>query len=77
MPTKQNTAPNPAEIARMAAIVERLREVYPDAVCALEWGGQYGGNREAEPPVIPFDGDTERVLTEEWGEREPTVYGVE
>ena len=39
--------------------------------------GQYGGNREAEPPVIPFDGDTERVLTEEWGEREPTVYGVE
>ena len=46
MPTKQNTAPNPAEIARMAAIVERLREVYPDAVCALEWGGQYGGNRD-------------------------------
>jgi hypothetical protein len=27
--------------------------------------------------VIPFDGDAERVLTEEWGEREPTVYGVE
>jgi hypothetical protein len=39
--------------------------------------GQYGGNREAEPPVLPFDGDAERVLTEEWGEREPTVYGVE
>jgi hypothetical protein len=39
--------------------------------------GQYGGNRETEPPVIPFDGDAERVLTEEWGEREPTVYGVE
>ena len=46
MPTKQNTAPNPAEIARMAAIVERLREVYPDAVCALEWGGQHGGETE-------------------------------
>ena len=23
----------------MAAIVERLKEVYPDATCALEWGG--------------------------------------
>jgi endonuclease-3 len=31
---------------RMGQIVERLKEVYPDAVCALEWGGQYGGERE-------------------------------
>ena len=46
MPTKQNTAPNPAETARMAAIAERLREIYPHAVCALEWGGQYGGDRD-------------------------------
>jgi hypothetical protein len=38
--------------------------------------GQYGGNREAEPPVIPFDGDAERGLTEEWGERDPKVYWV-
>ena len=27
----------------MAAIVERLKEVYPHMVCALEWGGQHGG----------------------------------
>ena len=39
--------------------------------------GQYGSNREAEPPVIPFDGDAERVLTVEWGEREAVVYVVE
>ena len=35
-----------AETARMAAIVARMKEVYPDAVCALEWGGQYGGDRD-------------------------------
>jgi endonuclease-3 len=35
-----------AEIARMAAIVERLKAVYPEAVCALEWGGQNGGDRD-------------------------------
>ena len=34
------------DIARMAAIVERLKEVYPDVVCALEWGGQHGGERD-------------------------------
>ena len=28
----------------MAAIVERLKAVYPDAICALEWGGQHGGD---------------------------------
>ena len=26
--------------ARMAQIVERLKEVYPEALCALEWGGE-------------------------------------
>jgi endonuclease-3 len=36
-----------AEIARMAAIVERLKAVYPEAVCALEWGGQHGGEQDA------------------------------
>ena len=30
----------------MAAIVERLKEVYPHMVCALEWGGQHGGERD-------------------------------
>ena len=30
----------------MAAIVDRLKEVYPDVVCALEWGGQHGGERD-------------------------------
>jgi endonuclease-3 len=27
---------------RMAVIVDRLKEIYPAAVCALEWGGQTG-----------------------------------
>ncbi len=44
---KVQRKPRAAEVARMAEIVERLKTVYPDAVCALEWGGQYGGEREA------------------------------
>lgn len=43
---KQTPRKIDAETARMAAIVARLKEVYPEAVCALEWGGQYGGERE-------------------------------
>ncbi len=38
--------PKPADVIRMAAIVARLKEIYPEAVCALEWGGQNGGERE-------------------------------
>ena len=30
-------------MSRMAAIVEKLKTIYPDIVCALEWGGQHGG----------------------------------
>ena len=44
MPTKRTTSNNAAETARMAAIVGRLKTVYPDAICALEWGGQHGGD---------------------------------
>ncbi len=33
--------------ARMATIVERLKAVYPTAVCALEWGGRDGDSQEA------------------------------
>jgi endonuclease-3 len=43
MATKRITKKQAAEISRMAEIVERLKSVYPDVVCALEWGGQYGG----------------------------------
>ena len=43
---KRITKKQSAEMARMAEIVERLKEVYPDAVCALEWGGQHGGERD-------------------------------
>ena len=46
MPTKRTTSNNAAETARMAAIVGRLKTVYPDAICALEWGGQHGGDPE-------------------------------
>ena len=28
------------KIERMALIVARLEEIYPDATCALEWGGE-------------------------------------
>ena len=45
---KKPTKKQLAEMARMAAIVERLKEVYPQAVCALEWGGQH----ELTPAII-------------------------
>lgn len=35
-----------ARLARMRDIVERLKAVYPQSVCALEWGGQNGGPQE-------------------------------
>ena len=44
MATTQKTSHNAAETARMATIVERLKAVYPHAICALEWGGQHGGD---------------------------------
>ena len=43
MATKRMTKKQAAELSRMAEIVERLKSVYPDVVCALEWGGQHGG----------------------------------
>ena len=46
MATKRITKKQAAEITRMAEIVERLKSLYPDAVCALEWGGQHGGERD-------------------------------
>ena len=43
MATKRITKKQAAEMSRMAAIVEKLKAIYPDVVCALEWGGQHGG----------------------------------
>ena len=43
MATKRITKKQAADISRMAAIVEKLKAIYPDVVCALEWGGQHGG----------------------------------
>ena len=43
MATKRMTKKKAAELSRMAEIVERLKAVYPESVCALEWGGQHGG----------------------------------
>ena len=43
MATKKQSA----EAERMAEIVERLKSVYPESVCALEWGGQHGGEWDA------------------------------
>ena len=43
MATKRITKKQAAETSRMAAIVEKLKTVYPHVVCALEWGGQHGG----------------------------------
>lgn len=42
-PTKAKKETPAAARARMAVIVERLKGVYPESVCALEWGGQRGG----------------------------------
>ena len=39
MATKRITKKQAAEMARMAEIVRRLKDIYPDVVCALEWGG--------------------------------------
>ena len=46
MANKRITKKQAAEIARMGEIVERLKAVYPHVICALEWGGQHGGERE-------------------------------
>ena len=46
MATKRITKKQAAEMARMAETVERLKDIYPDVVCALEWGGQHGGERD-------------------------------
>ncbi len=46
MATKRITKKQAAEISRMKETVERLKSVYPDVVCALEWGGQHGGEWE-------------------------------
>ena len=46
MATKRITKKQAAETAHMSEIVERLKDIYPDVVCALEWGGQYGGERD-------------------------------
>ena len=43
MATKRITKKQAAEMSRMAAIAEKLKAIYPDVVCALEWGGQHGG----------------------------------
>ena len=43
MATKKQSA----EAERMAEIVDRLKSVYPESVCALEWGGQHGGEWDA------------------------------
>ncbi len=40
--TTKQRKPRTADISRMAEIVTRLKEVYPEAVCALEWGGHRG-----------------------------------
>ena len=43
MATKRITKKQAADMSRMAAIVEKLKTIYPDVICALEWGGQHGG----------------------------------
>ena len=46
MTIKHTTKRSSADTDRMATIVGRLKEVYPHMVCALEWGGQNGGDRD-------------------------------
>ena len=46
MAIKRTTKRSSADTDRMATIVGRLKEVYPHMVCALEWGGQNGGDRD-------------------------------
>ena len=35
-------APRAADRAKMSEIVDRLKTLYPEAICALEWGGEDG-----------------------------------
>ncbi len=46
MSTSNQKKPRAAELSRMAEIVERLKTVYPEALCALEWGGHRGDAEE-------------------------------
>ena len=46
MTIKRTTKRSSADTDRMATIVGRLKEIYPHMVCALEWGGQNGGDRD-------------------------------
>ena len=41
-----------------------------DGACLGQWGGKENG----EPTTHPFTDDAERILTEEFGERNPEVY---
>lgn len=43
MATQSTVKKQAAEAARMDEIIRRLKAVYPHVVCALEWGGQHGG----------------------------------
>ncbi len=43
MATQSTAKKQAAEAARMDEIIRRLKAVYPHIVCALEWGGQHGG----------------------------------
>ena len=87
MATTQKTSHNAAETARMAAIVERLKAVYPDAICALEWGGQHGGDptfllRESWKLLVMGRLSAQctdarvNIVCRELFERFPTVYAM-
>ena len=36
--------------------------------------GQYGGNAEAEPPILPFDAEAEERIATVFGDRDARVY---
>ncbi len=45
-PTPKPKKPRAADCSRMAEIVSRLKIIYPEAFCALEWGGHRGDAAE-------------------------------
>ena len=38
--------------------------------------GQYGANEIAEPPVLTFDENADRTITEVFGDRDAQVYYI-
>ena len=56
------------------SLPEMTNNVYVQTVKGLL--GQFGANDVIEPPLLPFDDDAERTITEIFEETKPQVFGI-